>query len=239
MEIIVKPDAKSLSEAVALRAAEFIHKNPGTLICLAAGDTPLDAYHHMIRLQREGKVDLSSAWYVGLDEWVGLGRETRGSCRQVMVDGFYEPAGIPAECIAAWDGLKDAGEEIARIEAWIRQKGGIAFTILGIGMNGHVGFNEPGTGLPEGCIRVTLDETTRRVSAKYFDAPLPVEYGVGVGAGELKKAREVLLMASGAHKAAIVARVASGALDPSVPASMLADHPNLALMLDEAAAGEL
>ena len=239
MEIIVKPDAMTLSEAVALRAAEFIKENPGALVCLAAGDTPLEAYRRMIRLQREGKVDLSTAWYVGLDEWVGLGRETRGSCRQVMYDGFYEPAGIPSERVAAWDGLKDAESEIARIEAWIREKGGIAFTVLGIGMNGHIGFNEPGTGLPEGCIRVTLDETTRRVSAKYFDAPLPVEYGVGVGAGELKKAREVLLMASGAHKAPIVARITSGALDPSVPASMLVDHPNLTLMLDEAAAGGL
>lgn len=237
MEIVIKPDAGALSEAVALRAAEFIGKNPGALICLAAGDTPLEAYRHMIRLQSEGKVDLSSAWYVGLDEWVGLGRETRGSCRQVMFDGFYDPAGIPAERVAAWDGLKDVNAEIERIETWIREMGGIAFTILGIGMNGHIGFNEPGTGLPRGCIRVKLDETTRRVSAKYFDAPLPVEYGVGVGAGELKKAREILLMASGAQKASIVARVASGTLDPGVPASMLADHPNLALMLDEAAAG--
>jgi len=240
MKIFVEPNAGALSEAVAQRAAEFIHENPGALICLAAGDTPLEAYKRMIRLQSEGVVDLSSVYYVGLDEWVGLGRETRGSCLEVMYNGYYEPAGIPEDHIVAWNGLnEDVDGEIARIEAWIRERGGIDFTILGIGMNGHIGFNEPGTGLPEGCIRVTLDETTKRVSAKYFDTPLPVQYGVGVGAGELKKAREILLMASGAHKAEIVSRVAKDAPDVSVPASMLTDHPNITLMLDEAAAGKL
>lgn len=239
MKIIVKPDTASLSEEAALRAAEFIRKNPGALICLAAGDTPLEAYRHMIRLQSDGKVNLSSVWYVGLDEWVGLGRETHGSCRQVMFDEFYEPAGIPPERIAAWDGRKNADAEIERINLWIQQKGGIAFTILGIGMNGHVGFNEPGVGLPEGCIRVALDETTRRVSAKYFDAPLPVKYGVGVGAGELKKASEILLMASGTHKASIVAKLVKNPPDAAVPASLFIDHKNISLLLDADAAAEL
>jgi 6-phosphogluconolactonase/glucosamine-6-phosphate isomerase/deaminase len=237
MEIIVKPDAAALSEAVADRAAAFINRNPGALVCLAAGDTPLPAYRRLIALQAEGAVDLSSVYYVGLDEWVGLGRETRGSCLQVMYDGFYGPAGIPEDRIVAWNGLnRDIEGEIARIEAWIEVRGGIAFTILGIGMNGHVGFNEPGTGLPLGCIRVELDETTRRVSKKYFDSPLPVESGVGVGAGELKKAREILLVASGAHKAEVALRVAKGAPDASVPASLMADHPNIFFMLDEKAA---
>mgnify|MGYP000884869884 CR=1 FL=1 len=240
MEIVVQSDAGALAEAVALRAAEFINRNPGALVCLAAGDTPLAAYRHMIRLQEAGKVNLSSVYYVGLDEWVGLGRETRGSCLQVMFDGYYDPAGIPAERIVAWNGLNgDVDAEIGRVTSWIRARGGIDFTILGIGMNGHVGFNEPGTGLPEGCIRVTLDETTKRVSAKYFDAPLPVRFGEGVGAGELKKAREILLMASGAHKAPIVARVAKGAPDAAVPASLFSDHPSITLMLDETAAQAL
>ena len=239
MEIIVRDNPSLLADVVAQEAADFINAHPDSLVCLAAGDTPLEAYKRMIDLQKAGKVDLSSVYYVGLDEWVGLGRETRGSCLQVMFDGYYDPAGIPADHIVAWNGLcGDVDAEIARIEAWIRERGGIAFTILGIGMNGHIGFNEPGIGLPEGAIRVELDETTRRVSVKYFDRPLPVEQGVGVGAGELKKAEKVILMATGARKAEIVERATRSA-DPSVPVSMILDHPNLQLMLDREAAARL
>ena len=238
MQIVVKPDATSLSEEVALRAAEYINQNPGALLCLAAGDTPLEAYRRMVGLQAAGRVDLSSVYYVGLDEWVGLGRETRGSCLQVMFDGFYVPAGIPAERIVAFNGLApDMSAEIARVEEWIRVRGGIRFTILGVGMNGHIGFNEPGTGLSECCILVKLDETTVNVSKKYFDSPLPVEYGAGVGAGELKKAEEILLMASGTRKASIIAKAVKNPPDANVPASLLMDHPNILLMLDADAAG--
>lgn len=240
MKIITLKNEALQSEKIAQDTAAFIRKNPGALLCLAAGDTPLEAYRQLIRLQAAGEVDLGSVYYVGLDEWEGIGRETSGSCMQVMFDGFYDPAGIPADRIVAWNGLNDDPEaEKKRIEDWIGLRGGIDFTLLGIGMNGHVGFNEPGTGLPEGCLRVKLDETTRRVSVKYFGRALPIEYGLSIGAGELKKAKKVFLIASGRHKAEIVMKTARMPASAEVPSSLMTDHPDITLYLDEAAAEQL
>jgi len=237
MELTVKKDAAELARAVAAQIKDYINQSPGALLCFAAGDTPLAAYAHLIALQAAGQVNLSSVYYVGLDEWVGLGYETRGSCAQVMFDHYYTPAGIPRERIDVFNGLNpDLEEEKARIERWIRDRGGIGLTLLGIGMNGHVGFNEPGAGLPMGCIDAPLDDTTKRVSSKYFDSPLPVKRGIGVGAGTLKRADRLILMADGARKAEIVYRTLREPPTDRVPASLMADHPNASIFLDEAAA---
>ncbi len=237
MKVIKERNAAALAQSVAGAIAEYINEHPGALLCFAAGETPLASFQALIGLQRQGKVDLGSVYYVGLDEWWGLGRETRGSCVQVMFDGFYDPAGIPKNHIEVFDGLApDADAELRRIEAWIALRGGIGFTLLGIGMNGHVGFNEPGTGLPMGCIKVELDDTTKSVSKKYFDSPLPVEYGIGVGAGELKKADVLFLMADSARKAEIVKKTVVDAPTADVPSSLMTDHPHSRIYLDDAAA---
>lgn len=239
MNIIVKQDEQTLAQTVAEAMAAYINAHPGALLCFAAGDTPLSAFRALIELQKDNKVDLTSVYYVGLDEWVGLGAETRGSCVQVMYDNYYTPAGIPADHVRVFDGLnKDVEQEKTRIQSWIDERGGIDFTLLGIGMNGHIGFNEPYSGLKDGCIYIELDDTTKSVSKKYFDTPLPVEYGIGVGAGELKKADTVFLMASGAKKAEIVKKTTQTP-DEAVPSSLLNDHLNVTLFIDEAAASLL
>ena len=159
-----------------------------------------------------------------------------------MYDTLYGAAGIDEERCVVWNGkCEDPQAEIRRITDFIHSHGHIDFTLLGIGMNGHIGFNEPGTGLPEGGILVDLDETTKSVSKKYFDTPLPVRLGVGVGvgAGELKKADTIYLMANEARKAQIVARVVNEPATPAVPASMLMDHANLTFYLDKDAAALL
>lgn len=236
MQIVVLDTIQEQNVRVAMDMAKYIRENPGSLLCLAAGDTPLGAYTELVKMQDAGEVDLNSVYYVGLDEWVGLGYETRGSCMQVMQDTFYGPAGIGDDHKAVWNGLADPYEEIKRIEAFIRAHGHINFTLLGIGMNGHIGFNEPGTGLPEGGILVELDQTTKSVSVKYFDSALPVKQGLGVGAGELKKADVIYLMANEARKADIVSRIVNEPATDEVPASTIVDHSDITLYLDVAAA---
>ena len=230
----------TVTETAASAAADiagFIRKNPGCLLCLAAGDTPLPVFKSLVYIQSKGEVDLNSAFYVGLDEWVGLGRDTEGSCAQVMYDEFYIPAGIKQERICAWDGKNtDMKAERQRIEAWILLHGGISLALLGIGMNGHIGFNEPNTGLPEGTVFVVLDDTTKKVSIKYFKKELPIEYGIGIGAGELKKARKLILIATGSIKAEIVKKAVSDGQDEAVPASLLTDHNDITLYIDAGAA---
>lgn len=239
MKTVILSTIEEQNLRVAKDIAAYINSNPGTLLCLAAGDTPLGAYHELVKLQDAGKVNLNSVYYVGLDEWVGLGKETRGSCIQVMYDAFFGPAHIESERYTMWNGLcENPNDEIKRMNAYIASHDHINFTLLGVGMNGHIGFNEPGSGLPEGGIHIALDDTTKSVSVKYFDSVLPVQYGLGVGAGTLKKADVVYLMANETRKADIIAKAVSDPLNVEVPASMLMDHPDLTLYLDrDAAAG--
>ena len=237
MKIQVLPTIPEVAALVAEDIAEFINANPKKLLCFAAGDTTLPVFDALIRLQKENKVNLSNTYYIGLDEWVGLDRKTTGSCAQVMFDEFYEPANIPQENICVWDGLcVDLDAEKRRMEDWISKHSGIALSFLGIGMNGHVGFNEPYIGLPEGTLIVPLDETTKKVSGKYFDKIQDIELGITIGAGELKKAKKIILLATGSGKAEIIKKTVTGEPDESVPASLLIDHHDITLYLDKAAA---
>lgn len=240
MHMIITKEERVLAYKVAKKVAEFINGHPDELLCFAAGDTPLKVFDELIKMQKNGEVDLNSVYYVGLDEWVGLGIKTFGSCVQVMNDHFYAPAGISPERKRVWDGLaEDMDKEIDEMNQWIRMHGGISLTLLGIGMNGHIGFNEPNTGLQMGCIQVPLDDTTKSVSVKYFDSALDVKYGIGVGAGELKAAKKVILMASGEKKAHIVYKTLKEEPNPSVPSSLMIDHEGFEIYLDEQAASLL
>ena len=244
MQKIITEDYTALSAETARRIAEYIRENPGALLCLAAGDTPLGAFAELIKMQNAGEVDLSGVYYAGLDEWVGLGYHDKGSCRQVMFDNFYTPAKIPRERIHVFDGLTDTAPECAAMNAWLRVHGGLGLALLGVGMNGHVGFNEPlNDDCPEnlsdadGAIAVELDATTVSVSVKYFGATRPVKTGITLGLSVLRDARELLVIASGAQKAPIVKRAFYAAPSPTLPASALQNHPRLTLLLDAAAAG--
>ena len=234
--MIIAKDYDDLSRRAALAIAGFIRTNPDALLCLAAGDTPLGTFRELIRLQSEGSVDLSSVYYAGLDEWVGLGPDDTGSCRQVMRDNFYAPARIPMDRIHVFDGLDDPAAQYAAMNAWLRARGAIGLALLGIGMNGHVGFNEPGTPEAEGALVISLDEVTKKISEKYFDKKQPVTKGITIGLTTLMKARQTLIIASGENKAPIVKQAFCEPKSKSVPASVFQDHPELTLLLDEAAA---
>ncbi len=240
MTIATFPTSMELARAVAGHVAHWVRAHPGGLLCLAAGDTPLAAYRLLAAEHRTGAIDLNTMWYVGLDEWVGLGRRHTGSCRQVMADGFYDLAGIDPARILAFDGENgDLAGQCAAVDRWIDGHGGIGLTVLGIGRNGHVGFNEPGTSPTARSHIVELDATTRLVGQKYFVDGVVPGRGVTVGMGQLLAAEELLLVASGAHKASIVRQALAGAPTPGVPASLLRRNDRLTVWLDEEAAREL
>jgi len=237
MEIKIHPTHEELSCATAIKIAHHIGRNPNTLLCLAAGDTPLQMLAELVKMQNRGEVDLSSVWYAQLDEWVGLGINDKGSCIQVMTDGFFAPANIPAERICFFDGLADdMNRECRKMEDWIAKHGGIGLVVLGVGMNGHIGFNEPGTPDTPGCIVVPLDDTTKTVSKKYFDKALPITEGVTIGWRTLLDANTAVLMASGIKKAPIMRAALEGSVTTDVPASVFQDHKNVTVMLDKEAA---
>lgn len=234
MHKIIATDYQAMSRTGAEIVAK--HIKPGALICLAAGDTPMGMFKELIAMQHRGEVNLADAWYVGLDEWMGLGQADEGSCIKMMTDAFYGPANIPSERILTFDGLDpDTHKQCRQVEAWIAARGGITFTMLGIGMNGHIGFNEPGTPDQPGCFAVDLDDTTQSVSAKYFGKALPITQGVTIGWRTLHDAPAVLLMANGAKKAPIINQVLTGPITADVPASLFRNHPGATILLDKAA----
>ena len=224
-----------LSKKAAKKAAGYINNNPDTLVCFAAGDTPLGMFRELVTMQSNGEVDLSSVWYAELDEWMGLGIKDTGSCARVMNDAFFKA--VSKERVHLFDGLDNNTERQCRkMEDWIASHGGIGFTLLGIGMNGHIGFNEPGTPDAEGCFTVALDDVTKEVSRKYFGKELPVTTGITIGWRELLKARAAVLMASGKGKAPIIKTSLQGPITLDVPASLFQKHSALTVMLDEDAA---
>jgi len=235
MKIIVKDNYEEMSAACAEFISRYINANPGKLLCFAAGDTPLGILKRLVEMQDSGDIDLSSMYYAGLDEWVGLGYEDKGSCKQVMEDNFYRPAKIPREQIRVFDGKADADEEAKSVLDFIKDKGGIGLAMLGIGMNGHIGFNEPGvSGDFEGG-QILLSDTSLTVGQKYFDKKYNLKYGVTLGIKTLVEAKKVILIASGEKKADIVNCSLKASDDPKLPASYLSNHHDYYVFLDKAA----
>lgn len=233
MKIWVEHTPEELAAATAGYIAEIIRQHPNALMCFAAGDTPLQMLAKLVEMQSRGEVDLSSVYYVGLDEWQGLGYQTKGSCCQVMRDHFYTPADIPEERMLLWDGLTaDPQADCGRIDRFIEKCGGIFLTLLGIGMNGHIGFNEPGAPLDQNCMIVGLDAVTAQVGKKYFGGAACPGKGMTIGMPRLLEAKEAMLMATGAHKAPIVRKSVMEKPSIAVPASQMQAHPRLTVCLD-------
>ncbi len=237
MKLVIAADPAELALTVAQAVAAFIRANPGRLLSLAAGDTPLAALRELVSMQQRGEVDLNSVGYVGLDEWGGLGPADPGSCIEVMNRHFYHPAGIRPENLCVFNGLAaDPEADAAAVLELVARRGPLGLTLLGIGMNGHLGFNEPGTSPDFIGGVVTLDDVTREVGRKYFAGRTPGGTGITLGLGTLGRADRILLMATGEKKRAILTRIAASPDDPALPASHFVNHPAATWYLDRAAA---
>jgi len=233
----MKTEVRGTIEEAALAAAEaiiaHIHATPNALLCLAGGDTPLPVYRALIAAHKAGRVDLHSVRYVALDEWVGLGYEDMGSCKQMMFDNFYLPAEIPADHVTFFDGrAADINAEAIRVANSIDACGGISLTLLGIGMNGHIGFNEPNRKSEATVAVYDLDETTVNVGRKYFGGSTAPGKGITVTITALSRADTVIYIATGAHKHDICKRILSSEPTPAIPATMMKGHQNITLYAD-------
>jgi len=236
MKLLIGQDVDEFSTIGGRIVGDYIRENPGKLLCFAAGDTPLGIYKELIQMQKRGEVDLSTMYYVGLDEWVGIGIETKGSCAQVMEDNFYGPAGIDGSRVRTFDGLsKDLERECQEISQWIEKRGKIALTLLGIGMNGHLGFNEPFVNPEKETLIVELDQVTAEVGKKYFQDTTVPKRGITVGIKALREAREVILVACGSKKGGILRKTLVDAPSIKVPSSLMQDHERLTIVIDKEA----
>jgi len=230
----------ALSATVAQSIIDAVARKPDALVCIAGGDTPLGVFSELVRASQNGNVDFSRVAFVGLDEWLGLGKADKGSCREMVWGHFFNHLNLRDEQICFFDGLtKDPATECQRVDEYIAAHGGIDIIVLGIGMNGHIGFNEPGVATNTGCHVVDLDDVTQAVSVKYFGKPLPVKQGISLGLKTILAAQSIILMASGEKKAAIIAKTRNAPVSSAIPATLLKPHPHLRVIVDRTAASQL
>lgn len=240
MHIVVCKDYEEMSRRAAEIVAEQIKKRPDGLISFPGGDTPLGMVHVFADMVNEGNVDISRTHYVSLDEWVGLSNEDEGSCglfnQQNLLSRLQHPfAGTHIINGAA----EDIESERVALNDYISQYGPLDVSVLGIGMNGHLGFNENGVDFDLDAHIIPLSETTLKVMTKYFGEKFHPTHGISQGIRQIMAAKTVILIANGAHKAEILKKAVHGPVTNEVPASVLQNHPNCYVVADEAAAALL
>jgi glucosamine-6-phosphate deaminase len=240
MRAHVFPDYEAMSTAVADAVARRLREDPSAVFLLPTGTTPLGMYRRLVEMHRRGELSFAKATFFNLDEYLGLTPDHPASYHVYMKENFYGLIDADSDRIFVPNGAADDPEaECERYEAAIREAGGIDVCVLGIGRNGHIGFNEPGAPFDSRTRVVRLSESTRLVNAGDFESDRAPERAITVGMATIFESREVLLLASGTNKAAAVTAAVEGEVSESVPASMLKNHPNTTLFLDEDAASDL
>lgn len=233
------------TEAVATRVAAIIRhyltRTADPVLGWATGETFRPVYRQLIRDHRAGAVSFAQAVHFNLDEYVGLGPDHPAAFRTAMRTALFDHVDAAPEHIHLPNGsAPDLDEEAARYEALIKRAGGIGLQLLGIGRNGHIGFNEPGSSF-EGRTRVVrLAASTREANRAAFPPGCPVpERAITMGIGTILEARSIVLVATGAAKAPALAAALNGPVSPACPASALRVHPAVRVLADREAAARL
>jgi glucosamine-6-phosphate deaminase len=242
MDVRIFETAADAAGAVASRVARALAEHPGIVLGLPTGRTPLPTYAALRRLHAAGQADFSSATTFNLDEFAGVGRSHPGSFRAFMEAHLFSGINLDPARIHFLDGTaQDLDAECDRYEAEIDAAGGIGLLLLGIGANGHIGFNEPADELVARTHRVRLADSTTRDNAALFggeQSRVPRE-ALSMGMGTILKAGALVLIATGERKARCIERAINGRLTPRLPASFLQLHRSVELYLDRPAASLL
>jgi len=225
-----------LSDYMADIIANSIKNEPNLVLCMASGSTPALTCDLLVQKLKEGQVDYSKFTFLGLDEWVGLPPTNTGSCHYFFHKKIFEPLQLSPSQYFLFNALaEDLKDECSKMDKMISDKGGIDIMIVGIGMNGHIGFNEPGTSFTLLSHVAELDEITKSVGQKYFDGPVALGEGITIGLGHLMNTKKVFLMANGSKKAEVIKKTIEGPVTKSFPASIMQKHPDGCILIDEEA----
>jgi glucosamine-6-phosphate deaminase len=241
MEVIIKKDFEEMSLAGARMVAKVINGKPNAVLGLAAGVTPLGMYQELIRMHKEEGLDFSQVRTFNLDEYVGLPKHHPQCYYYFMHENLFKFINIPKHNIHIPSGTTDNYEAFCRwYEERIAECGGIDLQILGIGTDGHIAFNEPGSSLGSRTRIKTLSKTTVDENSPLFDSveDVPI-YAITMGVGTILEARKTLLLANGSKKAKPVAEAIEGPISSMITASALQLHREAMCILDEEAASEL
>ncbi|GAB1484305.1 glucosamine-6-phosphate deaminase [Treponema sp.] len=235
----VPGDFEAMSKRSAELLAAHVRKKPDALLCLAAGNTAIRTYEILKEMSSHGELDFSESRFVALDEWVGL-ENPEGNCASFMKKYFYGPLGIDYSRVVAFDPeASDLEAECLRVDAWLATNGPIDLFLLGMGMNGHLGLNEPGVHWNRHSIVVDLDPLTAQVGQKYFKQETKLTRGITLGMKYILEAKSVILQVGEAKKAEIVRKLFDSDIEFAMPATIVRLHPDALLILDEDAASLL
>ncbi|UXN26207.1 glucosamine-6-phosphate deaminase [Curtobacterium flaccumfaciens] len=241
MEIIILPTPDEVGRVAAAKIVSVVAKKPSAVIGLATGSSPQGIYTDLQRRVQAGEISFAEARGFALDEYVGIPLAHPESYAAVIARDVVAPLGFDASRVRVPDGRAADLEFAAKeYDAAIRAAGGIDVQILGIGANGHIGFNEPTSSFASRTRIKTLAPSTRDANARFFDSPEQVPtHCMTQGLGTILEARELVLVAQGASKAAAVAAAIEGPLSSFVPGSALQLHEHATVVVDEEAAAGL
>ncbi|HOR41916.1 MAG TPA: glucosamine-6-phosphate deaminase [Atribacterota bacterium] len=241
MNIVLVKDYQELSVEAANIVAREIERKKDTVLCLPTGQTPLGMYQELIKKNQNGELDFSKVITFNLDEYYGLSPEHPQSYHYYMWHNFFQYINIKKENVHLLKGIiEDILAECQQFDELIREKGGIDLQILGIGNNGHLGFNEPALSLHGKTHLVNLSDDTIQANSRFFDDINEVpKQALTIGMETIMKAKKVILLASGEHKAAAINKTVNGLISTQAPSTFLQMHTDATLIIDKEAASQL
>ncbi|WP_378952666.1 glucosamine-6-phosphate deaminase [Pelosinus sp. sgz500959] len=238
MRVVIAKDYEDMSQRAARIVAGQIYLKPNSVLGLATGSTPISMYKDLIRVHKEVGLDFSEVITFNLDEYLGLPISDEQSYYYYMFQNFFNHVNIKKENIYIPNGIMDDVElECKNYDDKIQKKGGIDLQVLGIGTNGHIGFNEPDIKFEATTHKVKLDDETINANARFFSTIEEVpRFAISMGIKTIMHAKKIILLASGENKAEVIFRALFEGITPEVPASILQLHQDVTVIVEENAA---
>ncbi|MCF2446270.1 glucosamine-6-phosphate deaminase [Dyadobacter sp. CY345] len=240
MELKVYPSKDAMSKAAADLVVAQVQKKANSILCFPSGESPLIVLEYLVKYGKEKVVDFDRCHFVGLDEWIGMNENDEGSCKHFMYSKFFKLLNIREEQIVFFDGMAaDLDEECQKMDAYIKDNGPIDLIMVGLGMNGHIGLNEPGTDFKLYAHQAELDPITVEVAQKYFQKSTELSGGITLGLQHLMEAKMAVLIVSGGKKSGILKEVLTNSVTNEIPGTIVQSHANAYVLVDEDAASKL
>ncbi|MFC1562942.1 glucosamine-6-phosphate deaminase [candidate division KSB1 bacterium] len=241
MEVIIRENYEEISKYAASVIADQIRRKPDSVIGLATGSTPLGTYKELINLYKNGEIDFSKVTSFNLDEYVNLQPDHSQSYYYFMKKNLFDHINIKPENYFLPDGMaKDIPQSCSEYEKNIKEHGGIDIQILGIGSNGHIAFNEPGSSLGSRTRIKTLNESTIKDNSRFFENIDEVpRYAITMGIGTIMESHAIILLASGENKAEAIAKTIEGPITAMVPATIVQLHQKATIVIEKETASKL
>jgi glucosamine-6-phosphate isomerase len=237
MKQVIYNDYNELSAKTAELIATIILKKPDSLLCFPAGETSVGTFKHLVELNKTRKISFRQCKIVGLDEWAHLGTMKNENCYSFLKKNLFDHIDYSEENLCFFDGEStNLKYECLKTDKFIKENGPIDMILLGAGMNGHLGLNEPGTSFGLYSHIVDLDETTKIVGQKYFSGKVDLTKGVTLGIKYIMEAKTAILQLNGSRKAEVARRLIDSEISTEFPASVIKSHLNSYLLLDKEAA---